>query len=313
MKILADNHAFANKIVTSHQSWSIINRSNLDTDAKNLAVDLFQADDLFESEIKSDIFWNRLFLVKNAPASQYDLIINKLHNKEEIPDKILCLADSGMNFHGQRNRGWISMPGNIHLSVHFRPDCPVENFAPGFSILPAVSVLQTIDQIDNLKGRATVKWVNDILVDEAKVCGFLAHSLSEGTKVTGVVLGIGINVEFSPEVNSAESSLKSASLRELAQNPKQASQSAVFFNLIVNLANNYELLLSGGYFELLDIYRKRSVIIGRQVEIFPDPLRPGEGSEKIIKGRVLSIGDHLELYLEGIRNPITRGRLVLKN
>ncbi len=319
MKIFADNHSFACKIVTNQQRWSVINRDSLGVEAKNLANGLFNTDDLFESEIQSEKFWQNLFLVKNASESQYDLLINKKRSGEDIPDKTLCLADSGQKFHGQRNRDWVSLAGNIHLSVFLKPDKVIKQFAPGFSILAAVSVLQTIDAIENLKGKATVKWVNDILIDSSKVCGFLSHTLTEGSKVTGTVLGIGLNVEFAPEVEPTDFVPKSSSLKNLSNNQKQAEQSFVFFELIKNLTRNYQILLDGGYFELLEIYRKRSIIIGREVIIKPDPIRPvppvqaDEKPKENIEGRVLSIGDNLELYLEGRKEPVFSGRLILKD
>ncbi len=314
LKIFADNHSFACKIVTNKPNWQIVDRDNLDFEIKNLAENLFQTDNLFESEIKSEKFWENLFLVKNASQSQYDLLINKKRAGENIPDKTLCLADSGRRFHGQRNRYWISLPGNIHLSVFLKPDRPVKQFAPGFSILAAVSVLQTIDCIDDLKEKAVVKWVNDILIDNSKVCGFLAHTLSEGNKVSGAFLGIGLNVESAPDVEPTPFVPESTSLQKLSKNFDQASQSSVFFNLITNLARNYRLLLDGGYSQLLDIYRQRSVIIGRQVIIKPDPiLSEEERQDEIIEGRVASIGNNLELFLEGKARPIIKGRLALKD
>jgi biotin-[acetyl-CoA-carboxylase] ligase BirA-like protein len=311
VRIFADNHQFACKIVTNNLNWDITRRSGLSSDLKHLAADLFETEHLFISELKSEKFWSNLFLVKNASVSQYDLLINKLRDKKEVPDRILCLADSGDKFHGQRNRDWVSRPGNIHLCVHLKPDKPIEHFAPGFSILAAVSVLQTIDQIDELKSLAAIKWVNDILVNDAKVCGFLTHTLSEGEKVIGAVIGIGLNVETAPIVSSTPFVQKSVSLMELTGGSNQAGQSSVFFNLIANLAENYKVLLSGGYSTLLEIYRQRSIIIGRRVTILPDPVRPDEKPEEPITGRVGGIGENLEIYLEGIDEPVTKGRLVL--
>jgi len=313
LKIFSDNHAFACKIVTSQQEWKVIDRCSLEPDKKSLAGNLFQTDNLFESELKSEKFWENLFLVKNAEKSQYDLIIEQVRAGEDIPDKTLCLADSGRKFHGQRNRDWVSLAGNIHLSVFLKPDKPIKQFAPGFNILTAVSVLQTIDSIDDLKGKAKIKWVNDILIDNIKVCGFLAHTLSEGNKVSGAVLGIGLNVESSPDVEPTPFVPQSSSLMKLSKNHTQAGQSFVFHRLTVNLARNYRLLLNDGYFKLLEIYRRRSIIIGRRVVIMPDPIRPEDRQDDIIEGRVVSIGDNLELFLEGREKPGTKGRLILKS
>lgn len=336
MKIFSDNHSFAAKILPYIPSWDIINRDDLDSEYSALVNSLFDTSKLFKSKMSPDNDWHALFLVKEAVQSQYDLLIKQKKAGENIPDKTLCLADTGRKFHGQRNRDWVSLPGNIHLSVFLKPEEPIKQFAPGFNILAAVSVLQTIDFIDDLKSKATVKWVNDILIDNAKVCGFLAHTLTEGSKVTGTVLGIGLNVESSPEVEPTPFVPESSSLKKLSKNQEQANQSFMFHRLIANLARNYRLLLDDGYPELLEIYRQRSIIIGRNVIIEPDPVRPAQPYEQQtadkqtadkqtadkqtadkqtenIEGKVLSIGDNLELFLEGRNEPVFSGRLILKD
>ena len=76
-----------------------------------------------------------------------------------------------------------------------------------------------------------------------------------------------------------------------------------------SLADNTAALLEGQYQRLLDTYKKRSLIIGREVSLFTDT--PGEESRRITSGRVRDIGDNLEIFLENRREPCTRGRLVL--
>ncbi len=41
---------------------------------------------------------------------------------------------------------------------------------------------------------AEIKWPNDILIHRKKVCGILAETSWDGSKVGAVILGIGINV-----------------------------------------------------------------------------------------------------------------------
>jgi hypothetical protein len=68
-------------------------------------------------------------------------------------------------------------------------------------------------------------------------------------------------------------------------------------------------MLEGKCKELLDSYRKRSLVIGQCVKILSDT--PGKEQEEIASGIVKDIGDNLELILEGEKNPVTKGRLIL--
>ena len=84
----------------------------------------------------------------------------------------------------------------------------------------------------------------------------------------------------------------------------------MFENLLRALAENYDKILKDEIDPLIDFYRSRSMILGRDVTIHEDlkdnSLRP------MVEGRVVSIGDQLELYLEGREKPIVNGRLQLK-
>jgi hypothetical protein len=50
-------------------------------------------------------------------------------------------------------------------------------------------------------------------------------------------------------------------------------------------------------------------VIGQRVRILSDT--PEEGQEEIASGIVKEIGENLELFLEGEKKPVTKGRLIL--
>ena len=101
-----------------------------------------------------------------------------------------------------------------------------------------------------------------------------------------------------------------ASLRDFTSDPDQITQAAVLKLLIKKIVKNYSHFLKGGYPDIIDFYREHSAIIGKDVEIHPDS--PHDRDRKVIAGRVKAIGDNLELFLEGQKTPIIKGRLVLK-
>ncbi len=248
-------------------------------------------------------------VVEKASRSQYDLIIKALGGNPALPHGLILLAGEGQGFHGQRDRSWTALDGNIHLVVHLAPRVPIYERPLGLTILAAVSALQAIDTLPGLAGRAATKWVNDITIDGEKVCGVLTYAQAEDNGVTGAVLGIGLNVETKPDVESSRFITRATSLREKSGSPDKITIAATIRPMLQALADNYRHFLAGGYFSLLDIYRRRSAVVGRWVEIHPDsPHDPDE----IIKGKVNAIGDNLELCLENRPQPVTRGRLALR-
>jgi len=310
MIIFTDNTDCAERFLTGKAlSWekSLIRDDN---PIAPLASRIFGTKNLFSFVMTSEMDWNYLLITKSAPESQYDILIDLGRKNIPLPHGIICLAGEGLKFHGFKGRGWDSPEGNLYLSAHFAPNRRIENYGPGFMVLAAVSVLEAIDEIPGLSYRAGIKWVNDILIDGAKVCGVLAHTIAENDKVTNAVIGIGLNVETTPNPEPTIFVPKAASLNDFAPDPNLYTRSMLFDLLSRSICKNYLTLIIGGFNRLLDRYRNRSSIIGREVAVYTDS--DSDILIKTVEGRVVYIGDNLELYLEGHKKPVKRGRLAIK-
>ena len=78
------------------------------------------------TEMKTGLGWHSLIHTKHSVVSQFDSLNNFVKIGLDVPDGILCYADSGQNFHGQENRTWEAKEGNIHLSVFLSPEISSE-------------------------------------------------------------------------------------------------------------------------------------------------------------------------------------------
>jgi BirA family transcriptional regulator, biotin operon repressor / biotin---[acetyl-CoA-carboxylase] ligase len=253
--------------------------------------------------------WRDLAVCDFAAASQYDALIGLARAGVALPDRLACVARSGNGFHGFKGRSWSACPGNIHLTVHLAPDRPIPRFDTAFIALAAVSVAEAVDALPGLAGRARFKWVNDVLVEGAKVAGVLAYTHTREHTVTGVVLGIGVNVETTPRVERDAFVPAAGSLRELAPDPAAVELGATRRGVLAALARNYDGLLAEGWRPLLERYRARSAVLGQHVTICTDD---GTAPPRILAaGRVTGIGEGLELELEGRAEPVRGGRLIL--
>ena len=305
MQVITDSIGYAEKLLERELNWKKDPGSEGSLEIAVIGRSLFGDKRLFWCGVESGPLWQYLFVAETSPESQYDALVRLARQKVKLPDGLLCMAATGSGFHGFKKRPWKSLAGNIHLSVFLSPDRVIAHIGGSFMALPAVSVIQTLDTIKGLENRATVKWVNDILVEDAKVCGVLAHSQTIGKTVTGVVLGIGLNVGATPEIEPDGFVSRAASLHSFVRDKDVCRQGLVFKRLIRMLEKNYFSLLNGGESVLMDFYRERSCITGRDVTIcFDDKCR------EVISGKVCGIGDNLELYLEGVEKPVTKGRLM---
>lgn len=109
------------------------------------------------------------------------------------PDGALVIADAQTAGRGRLDRHWVTRPGSaLAFSVIFRPR-PSELDRPGlFSPLGALAVAQALEVGYGLHPQ--VKWPNDVLLEGRKVCGILAETAWMGERLSGVVVGIGMNV-----------------------------------------------------------------------------------------------------------------------
>jgi BirA family biotin operon repressor/biotin-[acetyl-CoA-carboxylase] ligase len=224
---------------------------------------------------------------------------------------VICAARTGERFHGWHNRNWTALAGNLHLTCLLSPELPISGVGPAFQLLAAVSTLRTIDDFRDANSPAGIKWINDLLLCESKVGGVLARTQTQGDILTAAVLGIGLNVQAAPELPATPSVPAVGSLQTLLPANEELTTTAVFNSLIGHLAADYQLVTAGNVRQLLDFYRARSLVVGREVILMDD--RPDRPVTEIARGRVAAIGDGLELFLDGRREPLREGRLILSD
>lgn len=252
--------------------------------------------------------WSYLLLSQYSKVSQFDVINKLISENIDLPDKFICLAEEGDEFHGFRNRLWKAEKGNIHLSMYFRPEKTFKNFHVGLLIVVAVAVMKTIDSIPSLDGIAKTKWVNDIVINNEKVCGIITQSFSTGNEITGAVVGFGLNVLTKPKIKSDIFTPNSTSLLENS-NLTDVQLQTILDALLKNLSECINQLNRGQYTSLLEIYIQRSAVIGKKVAVYSDSI---QGKEEIItSGKVIDINENLELILQNELLPVKNGRLAL--
>ncbi|MBU2573169.1 MAG: hypothetical protein KKH28_03735 [Elusimicrobia bacterium] len=305
MKILTDSPAFAEKLIGPLQAGCLPAAGDAPSGdpVRALADRLLGKWNIYRSGADFHPLWKYLLIAERAPGSQFDDLIGIIRERPGLPGGILALAGSGTGFHGFEGRPWICGEGNLHLCTFLAPEQPAPRRTAAYMVLSVVSILQALDSL-GFGGRASVKWVNDIIIEDAKVGGVLVHTQAMGANVNGVVLGFGLNVETSPAVQRDRFVPRAGSLAEFAKDKTACSLGLVFRRLSAVLADNYQKLLAGGYRELHEIYAARSVVLGRAVAIY-------DRDRELCRGKAVSIGDSLELFLEGADRPVTGGRLVL--
>ena len=109
----------------------------------------------------------------------------------------IILTDQQTKGKGQRQNKWISMKGNLFVSVFFE-------IGKKISLSTIINLnLKIIKKIIHKKinSLTQIRKPNDILINKKKVCGILQETIFKQNKKY-LIVGIGINVSRSPNINN---------------------------------------------------------------------------------------------------------------
>jgi BirA family biotin operon repressor/biotin-[acetyl-CoA-carboxylase] ligase len=112
--------------------------------------------------------------------------------REGAADGTVVHADEQTAGRGRFSRHWSSPAGNLYLSIVLRFELPpIRIVEIGF--VAALAVADAVDAMLPRTMRATLKWPNDVLVQNGKIAGILLENTGGA-----LILGIGLNVLQAP-------------------------------------------------------------------------------------------------------------------
>lgn len=107
---------------------------------------------------------------------------------EGVPGPVLVTAESQTNGRGRRGNEWASPPGApLFFSVGMTTRIPPERR----SLLSPAAAVCLADSLERIcKVPVGVKWPNDLIVRDKKVCGLLLETCN----VNDIIIGVGLNL-----------------------------------------------------------------------------------------------------------------------
>lgn len=137
-----------------------------------------------------DRLWRSVEVVAATGSTNADLAARA---RRGDPAGTVLVADHQQAGRGRLGRTWTAPAGrSIAMSVLLRPDRDPADW----TWLPLLAGLAVADSLRALAGVPTLlKWPNDVLVEDAKICGILAERV-DGPDGPACVLGMGINVHL---------------------------------------------------------------------------------------------------------------------
>jgi BirA family biotin operon repressor/biotin-[acetyl-CoA-carboxylase] ligase len=128
--------------------------------------------------------------------------LNELLRESGLPEFSVVITPNQTAGKGQAGNSWESEKGkNITLSVLLKPLFlePHNQF-----YISKVVSLAIVDTLEGFNIQPTVKWPNDIYVDDKKIAGILIENSIMGNYISNSIAGIGINVNQERFISDAK-------------------------------------------------------------------------------------------------------------
>ena len=221
----------------------------------------------------------------------------------------LVVTDEQTRGRGRLGRTWVSDPGkDLMFSVLLRPALAPAR-AHLLSLAAALAVAEVLEIIPGLEGRVAIKWPNDVLVGDDKVCGILLEGSMDADRLQWAVAGIGLNVNSAPSAlvrglapeearvwmgKSLPVSLREYLGQDVARGPLLASLLARLTSRWVGLETEGDRgAASGEAGGILAGLRRLDALAGRSVEVVSGPPQ----HSPVATGKGLGIGPEGQLLV----------------
>lgn len=237
----------------------------------------------------------------------FDVVTSTMDEAHQLaqqgePEKTLVVAGRQTKGRGRRGRPWISAPGNLHLSLIFRPKGTLDLCTP-FSFILCLAIGHSLHKILPPSLPVFYKWPNDIVVSGAKIGGVLLEA--ETTTTTGAVKwligGVGVNVVDAPK----ECPFPTISLKDMGINIKSKD---LLLPFCLELQSLLTLWRSEGFSAIRALWLKQAYGLDTPLVV--------QGVHQIIKGVFSDLDTDGSLILKtasGEKKKILTGDIMLFN
>ena len=138
--------------------------------------------------------WSSVEVVESSPSTNADLVDRA--GSSDV-DGVVLIAEHQTAGRGRLQRTWTAPArSGLTMSALVRPDDVAAARWPWIPLLAGLAVAATLRRDADVP--ATLKWPNDVLIEERKVAGLLVERVepSAGRGRPAAVIGIGLNVSL---------------------------------------------------------------------------------------------------------------------
>lgn len=196
------------------------------------------------------------------------------------PEGMVVVAEQQERGKGRIGRQWVSPPGvGLWFSLVLRPPIlPAQ--AAQLTFVSAVAVCRALRKVTGLP--LTLKWPNDLLFGEKKVCGILTELSAEIERINYLIVGIGVNVNQKEDDLPLE--LRNTALSLAMASGRSFQRAAVLRMILQEYEEIYFGYLRQGFEWILGLWRQLNSTLGKDILV--------STREEVYEARAEDIDEH---------------------
>ena len=241
-----------------------------------------------------------LYLLKEVMSKN---TVAKFLSENDVSNGTVIISEKQSGAKGRLGKSWESPLGGIWLSLVVKPNVDHSKI-PMITLATGVAVVKTLERIGI--ENAEIKWPNDVMINDKKVCGILTEAITKFNSSESVIIGVGIDANFNVNVLSEELQEGTTTLDiELGHRVNENEIIRFFLEEFERIGILFE---EGGFERILKEWRKYSYSIGKIVEV-------REPFSKSYDGYVLGISREGALVVEkidGTLEKVISGECIIK-
>lgn len=186
-------------------------------------------------------------LLELAECESTNDIMMEFIRTKTAQEGLLVITWNQLKGRGQRENSWESEKGkNIAMSLCLQPSFLGLDEVFYLTMIISLSLVEVFNKIGV---EASIKWPNDIYVEDEKISGVLIENILKGSKVVNTIVGVGINVN---QTDFEEP--KAISVCSILD--KEVPLTLIVKDLVNSLDKYYSILKRGERKVLSDLYHR---------------------------------------------------------
>ncbi|WP_407422402.1 biotin--[acetyl-CoA-carboxylase] ligase [Methanobrevibacter sp.] len=300
INILKKEERFSEKTIEEIREVEINDFADIIKEVGHQETEYLSRNKIMDS-LNTEVIGKEVYLFKDVMSTN---TVAKFLSENGAEHGTVIISEKQSDAKGRLGKHWESPLGGIWLSLIVNPKVDHSKI-PMITLATGVAVVKALERIgiDN----AEIKWPNDVLINDKKVCGILTEAITKFNTIENVIIGVGIDANFDVDVLSKELQEGTTTLDiELGHKVDENNVIAILLEEFEKIGRVFN---EGGFEAILKEWRKYSYSIGKIVEV-------REPFSKSYDGYVLGISREGALVVEkidGTLEKVISGECIIKN